>query len=205
MIFRSTEVRWFFQGEIPPKVESWFSGLDSEKGSETPRVDIYLLNTGDGNFGIKLRQNMLEVKEREIIHGNHIFNPSMEGVIESWNKTSFLLAPQQHDFYAAEYLTDSWISVKKTRRQAIYQKLPTKTDKPTILFEAVEACHLELTSILVKEQRWWTIALEAYGNVSSDHERLIKTGRQLPSENTQLGFGRNNSMGYPQWLNELAS
>lgn len=204
-MFSSVEVRWFYPGEIPDKVQTWFGGIATEVIEQAPREDIYLLSTHAGKFGIKLRENRIEVKEKEHVYGDRQLGHQVVGAIESWNKVSFGLEEDQHNYFSTQNLTPSWIAITKTRQlsEFYFKRYNPKTD--TLFSFSVEACHLELTKIEVQDQYWWTLGLEAYGADDKNFDHLLQRTGQFFSEELPFQLDLEHSYGYPQWLNQLGT
>ena len=199
-MYPSVEIRWFYQGQLPTAVFDWFTAIDDGLVKEPPRTDYYLNPLTHDGIGIKLREGRIEVKQRvqtmqTVQVGEHIC-----GIIEQWQKWSFLLSEQ--DEFTESIQSSQWIAVTKSRQiqsfrsewgkklQAQFPGLPMEAD-----------CRIELTELLVQDAQWWTLGLESYG----DDETAVSTkllpaidwifsSRYMPQLDNQASFG------YSQWL-----
>jgi hypothetical protein len=190
-VLSTTEVRWFYQGEIPTQIQTWFGLIANENMSQASREDFYLLSTSGGRFGIKLRGNLLEIKERTKTHGPYPFSPEISGIIESWHKLSFPLADKQSHYDAVQGISASWIGVKKTRHL-----FPRSSPSG-------EYCHFELTQVEALRQSWWTLGFEAAGKVQGNYDSLVESATQIFSTANSPALERVASSGYPDWLEIL--
>ncbi|WP_235526439.1 hypothetical protein [Nostoc piscinale] len=76
------EVRWFYPGTIPTEIEEWFP----QNCSPEKREDWYLYAPKCDYWGIKLRQERLEVKWRKAELGVLNVGELIEGRVEKWGK-----------------------------------------------------------------------------------------------------------------------
>ena len=188
-MFSTTEVRWFYPGDFPPQIQTWFGVVADEIMDEASREDVYLLNTLGGRFGIKLRGGLLEVKERTHTHGHHTFTPGVIGILESWVKLSFPLAAMPN----SEGWPSSWVAVKKTRQLSPIKRHNSNSN-----------CFLELTNVEVLNQHWWTLGLEAFGSIDRNHKHLMDSASQVFSSSKPPVLEEGASIGYPTWLDTVA-
>lgn len=84
-MLESTEILWFFKGNIPFKV-CWSNDDSDQNISSENRIDYYLLIKDSNYVGIKLRNSKLKIKWRRNFHKftNHQLNIS--GQMENWIK-----------------------------------------------------------------------------------------------------------------------
>ncbi len=196
------ELRWFFKGVIKTEILQYFRDNQIAFIEENPRTDWYLLS--DKLSGIKLRGTSLEFKRLTDTVKNYSIVPLITGNIERWTKLS--LALQQNDDTALieRGSLPDWIAVEKTRSLAKYKISVDGIIVPVTIEERpAEACALEICSIKVFHQVWWTICFEASGTKSSLQKNMEITLKQLLKQNNLPFLKAENSFGYPQFLINL--
>lgn len=178
-MFPSMEVRWFYEGTIPPEVLAWFQRGNRKPKEQSCRVDYYLRLDSD-SLGIKLREGRIEVKQRHHHYGVVCFHEQVTGLMDHWWKWSFKLTKVHSNLMDVALFPSSWIGVKKERRLWKY-RLATETEE-----YPERGCHVELTNISVGEKAWWSLGFEAFGDESTIQEDLflvikhVLTERELP-------------------------
>lgn len=169
MIVTSTaEVRWFSVGPIPNAVTAWYDA----HGPASPvdrRTDHYLDPT-DAALGVKVRSGRVEAKRRQsVLAARHA-----GARVERWTKWSFPLA-------GGAYPDTGWVAVEKARRQRGHRL-------------AGGVCGIELTTVHLGPDAWWTVGLEATG---PDPEAALAAGAaRWLADAPPLG----EPLGYPAWL-----
>ncbi|MDQ3392676.1 MAG: hypothetical protein M3512_00975 [Bacteroidota bacterium] len=108
-IHKSSEIRWFFLGKIPPFFKIWFNSA-KYVGNQGAREDTYLKFSGS-SVGVKFREGNLEIKEITKDLGLYNINEKASGKIEVWQKWS------SSDSLKLDILSDlgleEWVKVKK--------------------------------------------------------------------------------------------
>jgi len=209
----SAEIRWFWPDQPPEGLQDWFvdsyeGGCAAGGGLDSPRLDIYLLDPGQTELGLKVRNagvgnQGVEVKGLvENVWGTVSIDP-FTGPIQLWTKWSS--KPLQ--ISAAHS-----IGIKKQRW---LRKFDTGSGQPTEIplngaekpidgFYPASGCNVELTRITLPTQEiWWTLGFEAFGSTivglgdSVSATAGVLAGRGAPSiENGKI-------LSYPEWLNGL--
>jgi len=199
-MYPTVEIRWFYQGKVPTAVFDWFTAIDDELVKEPARTDYYLHPLVHDGMGIKLREGRIEIKQRIQTMQTIQVGQQISGLVEQWQKWSFLLSEQNEFTESIE--VSQWIAVRKARQIQSFRsewgkKRPTRS--PVLPMEA--DCRIEFTDLLVQDKQWWTLGLESYG----DDETAVST-KLLPaidwifsSEYTPQ-LDNQASFGYPQWL-----
>jgi hypothetical protein len=204
--YPTTEVRWFFTGDIPASVERWFQNLGDQNDHLESRFDRYLRLPQEDALGIKLRENRLEIKIRTTVYGNVTFNIGVEGCLEGWRKWSFELADGYAEATAIGDSDPSWLSIGKGR---VLKRFLVDDQRRTIPVPADDTqprtCALELTRVTALDQRWWSLALEAYGHDVKSRDGLILVARQIFLPPCPFTLAVDNSLSFPQWLRETFS
>jgi hypothetical protein len=158
-LLNTTEVRWFFPGETPPEVQSWFERL-GDPFVQPPRTDFYLPGTGTG-LGIKHREGRLEFKFRWKNYGPIAFSLGIKGKVESWTKWGFKFPTSPRN----------WIPVRKAR-QILYFGVTGQGEvvPSTPGMIPMQGGGLEVTRVWLDGKfPWWTIGIEV----------VAPAGRQL--------------------------
>jgi len=190
------EVRWFDQGRIPADLQAWFNTL-GETEVQPPRTDLYLAGL-DPSVGIKLRQDLLEIKPRQADLGERLFLPGVIGRVGSWNKWSF--PPGGGEWPGVD--SAHWLPVSKARQMLYYrvnQNGEISASAPDDIPESGGS--LELTELtLSDDQHWWTLGFEVIGLAEVQSEILKQIVIHVFSETAPAGMGLDKSYAYPYWL-----
>jgi hypothetical protein len=214
----TAEVRWFYKGDIQDtSLQRFRSGeLPQDNGTFEERNDVYLYLPGVNSLGIKLRgtniqhQNdadQLEIKRRQLEGGVVSFSPGVTGRLERWSKWVF--HSESSDPQLSTILTakdEAWVCVSKVRYLRKYQVTSDKRVLAVSLNEWPDnGCNVELTELIAPgEKVWWTLGLEAFGEVDVTIEDNLKLSANYFFGVTDLGtFEVKDSYGYPGWLNVL--
>ncbi len=197
-MYPTVEVRWFFRGQIPPPVATWFAQYRPEP--EPERVDYYLRLQDDHTTSIKLRQGSVEVKKRQhlldVVHLPHQAISQMD----HWRKWSYPLAGP------VETPAPFYVAVTKRRQMRKYRvNLGTEHITGVPLAEQIAlGCEVELTQVEAQGQQWWTIGFEAFGPEARLQETLLfAAGHILRAHPPPLPLRATDSYSYPQWLSHL--
>jgi hypothetical protein len=199
------EVRWFNSGNIPLYIQSWFERsclLPSTKLPEN-REDVYLYTPGCDYLGIKLRQGGLEIKWRDRDINKIEFNYLVKGNVEKWKK--WRCSDSSEESFSLQQIGDNpvWVKVGKFRYSQLYQVVD-KTPQPVSNHAGVDnGCSLELTNVEINGNKWWSIALEAFGENCDLQNNLHVTAELIFSDYDSFPLQAKNSYGYPNLL-ELA-
>lgn len=184
------ELRWFCKGTIPTEVENWFNAdsLGKPLGAAQSREDVYLYTPECDYLNIKLRQGSLEVKWRKAELGSLYFGDSWEGKVEKWLKWICQDSEQQSIMPTDIVAKRPWVTVKKKRVQRVYKSIA-----------------FELTQLNIKNDYWWSIALE----MSEENTHQIDNFKNIVSELSKTYRGQkllaDNSYAYPSWLTVVIS
>ncbi len=197
----SLEVRWIVRGQLPQAMLDWFAYFPAQ--TET-RQDAYLLQPQLRGLSVKLRDGAaLEVKSYlgspgilDLTRGGH-------GLLESWRKWSFPSGLPGHG--GAD--PPGWVLVGKSRRSSWFPLAihpdPAQVRPPA----AVAGCTVELTEVLARGQRWWSVGFEATGSVrllraALEHAADLVFAQALPPG---VQFSLGNSRSYSRWLGQRPS
>ena len=198
---KSVETRWFFPGNIPPGVKTWFQ--DDLAMPQPSRIDVYLHTPGVYDLGIKLREGRIELKQRLNILGQHTFHPHVTGFVESWGKWGFMVSAEND---LQQEMSGAWIPVEKKRSIRRYQVTQGGRIKavPGWLFP-VQRSTIEIAEIIINDSTWWSLNLEVVGTDIDLFDALRATADQVFITSEVPSLPVNQSFSYPQWLDYLAN
>jgi hypothetical protein len=193
-VFPTVEVRWFYKGKVPPNVLAWFQQWDPRPDQQPHRVDHYLHLPDTVSLGVKWREGRLEVKQRRQQSRVVQFHEWAAGLVEHWRKWSFELANQVAP-------PPSWTAVAKKRQLRRYRLAGGEkiSSVPADEFPD-QGCDVELTQVQAREETWWTVGFEAFGEESTLHETLLLVTRQILAADESPTVKAQESFGYPKWL-----
>jgi hypothetical protein len=199
------EVRWFNSGNIPENIESWFKHgcLLSPTKLPEKREDVYLYTPKCNYLGIKLREGGLEIKWRYVEKTAMQFGSSVEGNIEKWKKWRCLDSSEES--FSLQQIGDNpvWVKVGKVRSSQLYEIVEKKPQAVSNDANVDNGCSLELTNVEINGNKWWSIALEAFGEDTNLKDNLQATADFVFSNYDSLPLQAENSYSYPSLL-ELA-
>jgi hypothetical protein len=177
--------------------------LPGEPAHQPPRTDLYLRLADDDSLSIKVREGRLEIKQLVRHVGTVHLHDHAEGVLQTWRKWSFPLAPSPEMQGTIAGPDSCWIPVHKKRRLLCYGvsdgdrilvlPLPLHT-LPT------QGCALELAAVQIAGQTWWSVALEAFGPEDVLCDAVLRTGQQVFSAGSPPLLEERCSLSYPEWL-----
>lgn len=199
-MYPTAEVRWFYAGRVPPEVRAWFRQAVRQPMGPLHRVDYYLRLADGDSLGIKLREGRVEIKKRLGQRGVVHFHRRVAGVVERWRKWSFVLAEAGQEVASLIHPASSWIGVQKERALCRYrlegsqQGVVVPAGEPASL-----GCGLELTTLRLWGEEWWTVGFEAFGGEASLEEALLLAADLALGEEPPVLEAR-DSYGYPRWL-----
>ncbi len=189
----STEVRWFFAGEVSAAMRAAFVGERGLVGAT--RVDVYV-RSSDENLGVKLREGKIEVKTRDAVAP---LGGGISGAVETWTKWGWKI----DGLPGGRESGSSWIEVRKVRYQHKYRwigdAIEFQIDGPVERGGAIE-----LTELEVRGQHHWTLAAEAYEHGRDAQNMVEQAAKQMQDRLGSTVLAGARSLGYPAWLPGLA-
>lgn len=204
-MFSTLEVRWFYDGAIPPDVLAWFQRGGKQPAAPGHRVDHYFCLVEGDSLGIKVREGRMEVKQRRHTYRVVRLHERVAGVMESWSKWSFALAASEQDPASPLAPAQAWAAVEKKRWLRRYR---TTSDGQIVAVSAREyppaGCDWELTEVGVGGKTWWTVAFEAFGMESTQQETLNQVAGYILLAAEPPDLDAEHSCGYPGWLGPVA-
>ncbi|MBD2345345.1 hypothetical protein [Anabaena subtropica] len=202
----SNELRWFYPGRIPEDIKVWFQQhcLINQEQSPEKRDDVYLYVPESDFLGIKLRQGNLEVKWRTAELGVLSFGELVAGKAEKWAK--WTCSDSTGEIFQPATVLDksSWVTMQKVRYLQPYQVLPDFSVQPVVSDENIDnGCSLEITELLIQNNTWWSLALEANGEDFRLMTNLQVTAESIFTTYRGAKLLAINSYAYPHWLSIL--
>lgn len=198
----SAEIRWFIQGKIPPFIFDWFIGLNDNYINQPERVDYYLDLKSDDSLGIKLREGRVEIKQQIQNIGNLSPGKNVVGIAEKWRKWSLQL-DEANQVLSNNLPDNEWLAITKNRIIVNYgieeDKIVTQEEQLTYK----NGCITEITSIKFKNENWWSLGLESYGEENRLLDNLILISHLLLSDKSNVIFTMEESLSYPAWLTRI--
>ena len=201
-MFPTVEVRWFYKGAVPPRVEAWFLQGEGEPDQQPSRVDYYLRVVDGASLGVKLREGRIEVKQRYGQYGAERFRERTSGRVAHWRKWSFELARMQAEMGNLGIPDLSWIKVRKERWLRRYEVngeevVVAASDRGYL----APGCEVELTRVYLAGDASWTVCLEAFGGEDAVGSALLPVARHVfEATHNPPALGVEDSYGYPRWL-----
>jgi hypothetical protein len=194
--FESIELRWFYSGSLPDEIANWFDTLLGEPlAAADARSDFYLQSSSP-DVGVKIRQGNLEIKHLQQQFGKIEIDRFGQSQVEQWSKWIC------HDRSASPTAgKQGWIQVDKVRQQRLYQvEFSDPIQLIPIGTPSKNAAAIELTTLQLRGQTWWTIACEYLGdNISIDRQFLPLVRCLIHKYPLSISIP-SVAGGYPQWL-----
>ena len=194
----STEIRWFTTGALPVEVAHWFAAFPGV-APEEPRIDTYLPLPGSSVVGIKLRAGSLEIKAQCEPPVDVGFPHDVAGRRDGWVKLS-LGGPQLGRALEEAVKGMPRLQVGKRRSLQRYALQGHAFRLAEAEEEPGAGCHVELASLELDGEEFWTLALEAFGPVELRTAGLTRVAHHLFGSAPPVPLRRESSMPYPAWL-----
>jgi hypothetical protein len=166
-------------------------------------VDYYLRIQDGDSLGVKLREGSLEVKQRYGRQETLRFGTRTVGYLEHWRKWHFQVANPNEILAELGVSSDTWVGVRKARRQRMYQVVDTgKFRAVNIEVQLMQGCSWEVAALQIEGtgDAWWSLCFEAFGEQAERREILIAVIEYALSLDKAPNLNLNASYGYPKWL-----
>lgn len=198
-MFPSTEVRWFIKGALPEKVSAWFEFFDPEP--QDPRQDYYLNTRESVKYGIKLREENIQIKTQIADLGLFAVLQDIEGQMAKYEKWSFPVTSNE-EWASLIERPDVWVPVKKMRQMIRFTLEGGFPDKIEMEERVENGCEVELSTLEVIDKAYWSLAFEAFGKTADVN--LEKTLSHIfESRSCPLSLSKERSFGYAQLIYDL--
>jgi hypothetical protein len=204
-MYATTEVRWFIKGSVPENVRTWFGNWNLDSEEKVARLDYYLRITDSDALGVKLREGMIEMKQRLGKTKLVRINQHTTGCMESWRKWSF---PLNGSIESTEILLDRsprWIGIRKERSLRTFQSRNGSLEQVPGLESSSSDCGWELTAVKIAGiyDQWWSMGFEANDGEEEGKQTLISVAERVLSSKNAPRFRYDDSFGYPRWLQQV--
>ena len=191
----SLEVRWIDRGPIPPAMLAWMGPFDAwiER-----REDRYLVGPASPDLGVKIKGGIeLDLKAFRGEAGV-LELPGGRGRLERWTKWRFPL----NSVTLPSTGGSSWLALRKTRHRRSFRRSGDGVVERPVAEAELPGCSVELTTVEVGRETWWTFALEASGEPGDLEPVLRATAELLWGGEQPVGIDLRieDSMSYPRWL-----
>lgn len=196
-MYPTKELRWFFKEDVV-FIRKWFEQNHKMTFSKTQsRDDYYLPQPGKKDNGIKLRERNIEVKT---LHGRQKtkIGKNAGGYLEDWKKWRFELKPS--DELARQIIEKNkynWLKTTKTRMGFKMVKNRRGVEIRDIKEELENGCQAEYTRLKIKNDTWYSFAVETFGS-----PKINLYGQILNEIALSLTLLLKDSMGYPEFLDK---
>ena len=216
-MYRSSEVRWFFAGVVPPGVREWFVVGDHVR-SETARTDEYILLPDCETASVKVREGRLEVKARTAAPEAVTFATDVEGWRDNWIKWSSYTIDDEALRQLVGPADNRMAFVSKQRILRTWSldgAAPEEVDGAQI--RLTNGCQIELTQVSVSSTQsaipadeesssaWWSLSFEAFGA----HDRITANLEQVAAlmfrQPPPVQLPKDASRSYPAWLSKAGA
>jgi hypothetical protein len=204
-VWRTSEIRWFLPGILPPEILSWFSA-GHVPDSEPVQIHEYLLFPDCESVGVKLREQRFEIKAKSGPSRPLHLALGITGRTDDWVKWS-LSAEELQDFSRVLHRSGQWLKLRKER---FLHRLSVEGDGLVEISGGDRnsphgGCNIELTRLEVESgpRSWFSFGFEARGPSLNTAEILEQGAHRFfqghgPAPGIRLN--RENSLSYPAWL-----
>lgn len=197
-MIETMEIRWFWDTPLSQENVRWLESLYQKSLEREPeRTDCYLRLPETDAIGIKLREGALEVKRRigELIEG-----PKDPLKLEQWIK----LRGDNPDL-EENLLSADWLPVRKQRLMSWWMLSEQGIQPAHYSSPEDTVSQVELAEILVGEQIYTTLGVEAAGPQSRTADLVFRLAETLLEAPSGPDFDKGKALSYPGLLRELAS
>ena len=198
LMYVTTELRWYFKEDVL-FIRKWFENNHNLYFSKTAaRDDYYLPQPGKNDSGIKLREGNIEVKTRQGKGQKIKFGKTQGGYLESWTKWSF--GVNTSDELAKKIIEKrkfDWLKTTKTRLGFKLVETSKGIEVRNIKEDPENGCQIEYTRLKIREDVWYTFAVENFGATKTDLYQSI-----LKEIGSGAALNPEASMGYPEFLSK---
>jgi hypothetical protein len=192
---RSLELRWLARGPLPDDVLEWVGPF----GEPSEGRDDRYLATASPDVGVKIRGGtQLDVKVFRGSPGDLAISDAIRGHLEFWERWSFPLGPSSLPSDDAS----AWLTIGKRRRRRSFRVSEGSVVERPLREAELPGCALEVTEVEVDDEAWWTLGLEARGDLGPLEPVLRLTASSLLRDPIPDGLhlGIADSASYAGWL-----
>lgn len=197
----TTELRWFFDGDLGPETLSWFT--DGGNGLTEARCDTYRLD-GQVDVGVKRRfRTTLELKRRLRPAEPFAIGSDLHGRLECWQRWSPADGRVELGDGTIWVDVDKWVIKRRFDRTGEERALSEETRAMT-----GEGCDVEIARVSADGRSAWTFAFAAFGPLDGHRDSLLAAWNGLLADGPPPGDLRltaDVSCGYPEWMSRFWS
>lgn len=200
-MYKSKEIRWFTRENNHAIIE-WFSIHGITSSNILPRTDFYLPFPGKEDISIKLREGNIEIKRRQGPAELFQLSENAAGYLENWVKWSFNIDKSdlsEHEIIEGK--RQDWLPIYKER---LGMKIELKDDGEWLIHglekKLASGCQLEYTSLTIGSMRWYTFAVEWFGEECITLER-----EKFPNVMGNYRLDQSASLSYNAFITRLVS
>ena len=194
------ELRWFWKGDCPAEIAAWFNGPDwSLAPARVQRRDRYFVQPGNVEIGCKVRD-----VDRSTARGAQLkalITRFDRNRIELWGKWNWFVPASARSVLVCKERALRLCTASGSTPGS-HGEVPLDKDGSACPSVGVpqDACQIELTKVQIAgdHRHWWTLGLEAWGDLPS---APLVLARSLDFLDPPVGNAR--LCNYPQFLNEL--
>ncbi|MUH34593.1 hypothetical protein D9O36_01960 [Zobellia amurskyensis] len=193
-MYKTKEIRWFFDNDNQ-HIKEWFKQRDLNFDCSEERRDLYL-NTKSKSFNIKLRDNRIEIKQRESCPVGRTNLYTAFGYSEKWIKWSFSLQDAQAEYgILSDLENNEWVEVAKNRLTVNVINVNGKLEIRKTTEDIESGCQIEYSKVTVKNKISYTFGFEWFGK-----EKVFFDETFLSTILGDTKLTLNQSMGYAEFL-----
>ena len=201
----TAEMRWFWLGQCPPDLESWFFKSSPRAGGGQPRSDEYVRPSNGSELGIKKRGSKAGVEVKGLIGTSRCPDLiSLAPHYELWCKwTTNDLLLNGTNLLATKKVR--WARKLDTSSTSVLE-VPLGPDEAPLNGGWIqEGCNLTLTEVQTVGVAglWWTFCFEAFGNLESAPKNL-QAGTSY-ARSTSFPQPNGAFLSYPAWLSQVGA
>lgn len=200
----SAESRWFFNDALPAGVDDWFQeGRPVEPES---RIDRYLVFPGCDCVGVKVRDadhsNGGKFEIKALIGSPQVtrFSSKVTARTDAWVKWT---SPAESSLSWVEAIIasePSWLIIEKRRSLRKFSLDGNIYAEVTIDTQPEEGCNVELVTLQVDGDPWWTFGFESFGPREAVRSHLLTGATRWFERDAPCTFGVIQSLSYPTWV-----
>ncbi len=206
--YLTAEIRWFMRGEVPPEFQDWFNRSKYKQGFGT-RTDTYLVYPNAETVGVKFREHRFEIKSFVKTIDQLCIRDHIIGNIEIWEKWSMAGNAVAQLLKGVDQDRSVWIEVKKTRTIRKYStdgEEVVEIDSSGKQGFPDDGCFVELTEIIINNNRYWSVGFEAFSEKKTLVDNLLQTvAFFFESAEVEITLSEEDSYSYPTLLGKIRS
>ena len=186
-IYSTLEIRWFFTTPVK-ELSNFVRVLSFEKNKPEIRTDTYFPIAERPDLGLKIRNDIYEVKQRQKEETPNQTPHPLPGKFEVWSKWTLDKLPTP-----ANEITG--LAIIKKRRLV---KLDLEFKEVYDLTSSQQGLQIEYTEIQIEAAIFYTFALEISGLPTTD--KILEISRNIPIHPRMTG---ENCRSYPAFILDI--